>query len=107
MLTGAHGVRLQYDYTGDIAGPELAGGTPCWLRLTRSGATVTGYESVDARTWIRVGSAHVAHLPQIVQAGLFVTSPPTAPPQQPLAPDAGGKATGATASPKTSAWVLE
>ncbi len=96
MLTGAQGVRLQYDYTGDIAGPELAGGTPRWLRLTRSGATVTGYESADTRTWIRVGVAHV-DLPQVTQAGLFVTSPPTAPAPQALAPGADGKATSATA----------
>jgi ABC-type transport system involved in multi-copper enzyme maturation permease subunit len=98
MLTGAHGVRLQYDYTGDIAGPELSGSSARWLRLTRSGAMVTGYESADATTWIRVGSVHLAHLPQNVQAGLFVTSPPTSPAQQALAPDAGGKATGATAT---------
>jgi ABC-type transport system involved in multi-copper enzyme maturation permease subunit len=37
-------------------------------------------------------------LPQIVQAGLFVTSPPTAPAEQALVPGSGGVATGATAT---------
>src|SRR5262249_21597672 len=39
MVTGRHGVRMQYNYTHDVAGP--AGGvsapSPRWLRLTRSG----------------------------------------------------------------------
>ena len=39
MVTGSHGVRMQYDYTGDA--PGLAGAvsaaSPRWLRLTRSG----------------------------------------------------------------------
>ncbi len=117
MLTGTHGVRMQSDYTHDTAGPAMPARSPSgllparhpaspgraapessrWLRLTRSGATLTGYESADGRTWTKVGSAHLARLPQTVQAGLFVTSPPTAPAQQALVPGAGGKATGATA----------
>ena len=35
MLTGAHGVRMQYDYTHDIAGPAAASDSPRWLRLSR------------------------------------------------------------------------
>jgi len=98
MLTGAHGVRMQYDYTHDTAGPAVAARSPRWLRLTRSGTTVTGYESADGRTWTRVGSDHLARLAQIVQAGLFVTSPQTAPAQQALVPGSDSKATGATAT---------
>ena len=79
MLTGANGVRMQSDYTNDIAGPAVSAQLPRWLRLTRTGTTVTGYESADGRTWTRVGSAQLARLPQTVQAGLFVTSPPTVP----------------------------
>ena len=49
MVTGGHGVRMQYDYTGDA--PGLAGAVSAaaarWLRLTRSGDTVTGYDSAD------------------------------------------------------------
>ena len=98
ILTGAHGVRMQYDYTHDTAGPHGSARSPRWLRLTRSGRTLTGYESADGRTWTRVGSAHLARLPQTVQAGLFVTSPQTAPTQQALVPGSSGKATGATAT---------
>jgi hypothetical protein len=77
MLTGSHGTRLQYDYRHDIAGS--AGGvspaTPRWLRLTRSGATITGAESADGKQWHTVGSATLDTLPATVQVGLFATSP--------------------------------
>lgn len=71
MITGGHGVRMQYNYTGDIAGPATA---PGWLRLTRSGDTVTGYTSVDGRTWTAVGTVHI-RLSSSAQAGMFVASP--------------------------------
>ncbi|WP_329088289.1 hypothetical protein [Streptosporangium sp. NBC_01469] len=77
MLTGSHGVRMQHDYTHDTAG--RAGGvsaeTPRWLRLTRSGDTITGHESADGTRWTKVGTAHLAALPETVRVGLFVASP--------------------------------
>lgn len=77
MVTGGHGVRLQYDYTGDL--PGLAGAvtaaSPRWLRLTRSGATVTGYDSADGSHWHRVAAIRLAGLPATVRAGMFATSP--------------------------------
>lgn len=77
MLTGSHGVRMQYDYRHDIAGS--AGGasaqSPRWLRLTRSGSTVTGYESADGGRWTKVGEALLPGLPATVQVGLFAASP--------------------------------
>jgi ABC-type transport system involved in multi-copper enzyme maturation permease subunit len=98
MLTGAHGVRLQYDYTHDTAGPAASPHSTGWLRLTRTGTTLTGYESADGMTWTRVGSAHLARLPQTVQSGLFVTSPQTAPTPQALVPGSSGFATATTAT---------
>jgi ABC-type transport system involved in multi-copper enzyme maturation permease subunit len=77
MVTGSHGVRMQYDYTGDapgLAGPVSAA-SPRWLRLTRSGDTVTGYDSADGTHWTRVGTAVLAGLPANVPGGLFATSP--------------------------------
>ncbi len=78
MVTPAHGVRLQYNFTGDIAG--LPGGVsssaPRWLRLTRSGDVITGYDSADGRHWISVGSVRLAGLPAQSSAGLFIASPP-------------------------------
>jgi len=77
MVTGTHGVRMQYDYTHDRAG--LAGPasppSPRWLRLTRSGDAITGYDSADGTRWTEIGTARLAGLPRTVQIGLFVTSP--------------------------------
>jgi ABC-type transport system involved in multi-copper enzyme maturation permease subunit len=77
MVTGGNGVRMQYDYTQDVAG--ILGGVsaahPRWLRLTRSGDTIIGYDSADGTHWTRVGSADLAALPPTVQVGLFATSP--------------------------------
>ncbi len=80
MVTGGHGVHMQYDYTHDVAGfaGAVGGGSPQWLRLTRSGATLTGYASADGGHWSRIGTAHLAGSPATVQTGLFVTSPQTA-----------------------------
>jgi ABC-type transport system involved in multi-copper enzyme maturation permease subunit len=71
--TGGNGVRFQYDYTGDEAG--LPGLTPHWLRLTRSGDVLTGYDSMDGVHWSLVGSTVLPGLPATVQAGLFAASP--------------------------------
>lgn len=98
MLTGAHGVRMQFDYTHDNAGPAVSAHSPRWLRLTRAGTTLTGYASADGVLWTKVGSARLAGLPTIVQAGLFVTSPQTAPAPSALVAGSVTKATGATAT---------
>ncbi len=77
MVTGSHGVRMQYNYTQDtagIAGPVSAA-APRWLRLTRSGDKLTGYESADGTHWSVVGTATLAGLSSTVQAGLFAASP--------------------------------
>ncbi|MGH2852101.1 MAG: hypothetical protein ACRDLP_15985 [Solirubrobacteraceae bacterium] len=79
MATGGHGVRFQDDYTYDqtgLPGPIL-GAAPRWLRLTRTGDTITGYDSTDGTTWRRIGSAHLSDLPNRVDVGLFATSPVT------------------------------
>ncbi|WP_214414398.1 DUF1349 domain-containing protein [Sphaerisporangium fuscum] len=73
MLTGDHGVRMQYNYVHDVPGGPHDG--PQWLRLTRSGGTVTGYESDDGKTWTEVGTVKLAGLPEKVEIGLFATSP--------------------------------
>ncbi|MFF0865921.1 hypothetical protein ACFYUV_29500 [Nonomuraea sp. NPDC003560] len=73
MLTGDHGVRMQHNYVHDVAGGPHNG--PQWLRLTRSGDTVTGQESDDGRAWTEVGTARLAGLPETVEIGLFATSP--------------------------------
>lgn len=78
MVTGDHGVRLQHDFTHDTAGPPGPVSTDSrrWLRLTRSGDTVTGEASTDRTNWSRVDAIRLPNLPSTVQVGLFVTSPP-------------------------------
>jgi len=77
MATGSHGIRFQYNYTHDT--PGVAGtvttATPRWLRLARSGDSITGYASINGHRWTEVGSADLSGLPATVQVGLFVTSP--------------------------------
>jgi hypothetical protein len=76
-VTGGHGVRMQWNYTGDTAGlpGRVTGTSPRWLRLTRAGDVITGYDSADGSHWTKVGTVHLAGLPATVQVGLFATSP--------------------------------
>jgi hypothetical protein len=74
MVTPGHGVRMQ-----SMFGTDLAGGTqtaPRWLKLTRTGNTVTGYDSADGRDWRQVGTVSVP-LPRDAEVGLFVGSAPS------------------------------
>ena len=73
LVTPGHGVRMQAQFTTDLAGG--AGEAPRWLKLVRDGDAVTGYESVDGTNWTVVGTVRLAGLPPTVEAGLFVTSP--------------------------------
>jgi len=77
MATPGHGVRMQYDYTQDIAGipGAVTAAAPRWLRLVRSGDTITGYDSAGGTSWTLIGTARLPGLASTVQAGLFVTSP--------------------------------
>ncbi len=77
MVTGSHGVRFQYDYTHDSAGMpgQVSATSPRWLRLVRSGDTISGYDSADGTSWTKIGSVNLAGLPSTVSIGLFVTSP--------------------------------
>jgi ABC-type transport system involved in multi-copper enzyme maturation permease subunit len=73
MVTGSHGVRMQWDYVNDTPGlaGSLSASAPRWLRLVRDGATITGYDSADGTHWTLVGTATLPGLTSTVQAGLF------------------------------------
>lgn len=77
MVTGSHGVRMQYDYTHDSPGLSGTVGptSPRWLRLTRAGDVITGYDSADDVHWNVISAVRLTDLPSTVQIGLFVTSP--------------------------------
>ncbi|WP_405974189.1 DUF1349 domain-containing protein [Streptomyces sp. NBC_00988] len=76
LATPAHGVRMQWNFTHDMAGPgsDLAK-APQWLRLKRLGGKLTGYGSVDGEKWTRLGEVGVGGLGRTVQVGVFVASP--------------------------------
>jgi hypothetical protein len=77
MATGSHGVQMQYNYTHDSPGLAGAAGpsSPRWLRLTRAGDVIAGYDSTDGTHWTKISTARLTGLPHAVQIGLFVTSP--------------------------------
>jgi ABC-type transport system involved in multi-copper enzyme maturation permease subunit len=77
IVTGSHGVRMQYDYTHDVAGlpGAVSAAAPRWLRLVRSGDTFTGYDSTDGTHWTLVGTVRLPGLATAVQAGIFTASP--------------------------------
>jgi ABC-type transport system involved in multi-copper enzyme maturation permease subunit len=77
MVAAGHGVRLQWNYTGDTAGMTGTVGpaNPRWLRLTRSGDVIAGYDSADGAHWFQVGSVTLAGLRSTAQVGLFTASP--------------------------------
>ena len=72
MLTPEHGARMQATFDTDLTGTATA--APRWLKLTRTGNTVTGHESTDGQSWQQVGTVTVA-LPRDAEVGLFVASP--------------------------------
>jgi len=71
-LTPENGSNLQYGFDHNIAGPAIAPGTS-WVKLTRTGDTITGFVSIDGTVWTEVGSATV-DLEGAALIGLFVTS---------------------------------
>ncbi len=101
MVAGGHGVRMQWNYTADTPGlPGIVGpASPRWLRLTRAGDVITGYDSADGTRWAQVGTVTLPGLPSTVQAGLFTASPDDNQESQHLGGgvNAGGGPTQATA----------
>ncbi|MFD2420591.1 hypothetical protein [Amycolatopsis pigmentata] len=77
MVTGHNGVRMQSDYVHDTPGSPggVSAQAPRWLRLARSGDSITGFESADGTHWTQVATAGLTGLPKTVQIGLFATSP--------------------------------
>ncbi|RFS83810.1 hypothetical protein D0T12_16425 [Actinomadura spongiicola] len=79
MVTGGHGVRMQDGYVHDTAGPSgpATAASPRWLRLDRTGDTITGHASTDGTHWTKVRTVHVTGLGPTAHIGLFVASPPS------------------------------
>ncbi|MGH9171819.1 MAG: ABC transporter permease subunit [Acidimicrobiales bacterium] len=77
MVTHSHGVRMQWDYVNDAAGATgaVSAKSPRWLRLSRTGNVVTGYDSTNGLNWSEIDSVTLPTLPATVKVGLFVASP--------------------------------
>jgi regulation of enolase protein 1 (concanavalin A-like superfamily) len=76
LLSGANGLAFQFRSQPGATTAATSGsrtGLPTWLRLTRAGATVTGYSSSDGVAWTVIGSASIA-LSNGAYIGLAVTS---------------------------------
>ena len=75
-VTNGNGVAFQYRSAAGGASTEVAGPTgtaPRWVRLTRSGDTLTGETSADGATWTTIGSTTI-DLGADPRTGLAVTS---------------------------------
>jgi outer membrane protein assembly factor BamB len=71
-VTPGNGITFQYGFDTAVPGPGYTF-PDAWLRLTRSGSTVTAYSSPDGSTWTQAGTTTVS-LTDPVTIGLFVCS---------------------------------
>ena len=73
-VTPGNGITFQDDFNSSVSGGTYT--FPAWLKLSRSGNTITAYTSPDGSTWTEVGTTTIS-LTDPVTVGLVV--PPTMP----------------------------
>jgi hypothetical protein len=74
FMTAGHGLALQHRATRGGQTASLQGSADRWIRVVRSGSTVSGYSSPNGTTtWTLMGSFTIA-LPTRVYVGLAVAS---------------------------------
>ena len=76
VVTGGNGSAFQRRGSTGGVSSHTAGGqvtAPYWVKLTRRGTTLSGYESADGVTWKLVGTATIS-LSATAEACLVVTS---------------------------------
>jgi regulation of enolase protein 1 (concanavalin A-like superfamily) len=79
-LTPGNGVALLWDddSSGYLNNEVATGGgtlaAPIWLRLTRSGTSITGYYSTNDSTWTTVGTETLTGSDTTEDVGMFATS---------------------------------
>jgi RHS repeat-associated protein len=72
MVTPDSGVRMQWNHWDDVDGGTYSFPN-AWLKLVRSGNTITTYKSSNGTSWTQISSQTVSLYPT-TQIGLFVTS---------------------------------
>lgn len=76
LLTPSNGFNFQYRNgtgAGSTAAGNNSGSIPNYVRITRSGNTLTGFSSTNGTTWTQIGSVTIT-LPSSVYVGFFATS---------------------------------
>jgi regulation of enolase protein 1 (concanavalin A-like superfamily) len=80
-VTPGNAVQMQWDNDssgglneGDTAGTDGTTTAPIWLRLTRSGTSVTGYYSTNDSTWSTVGTVTLTGSDATEDVGMFADS---------------------------------
>jgi hypothetical protein len=76
LITPVNGLRFQRRTSTGASSTSTSGGilaAPFWVRLVRSGNTLTGFKSPDGVTWTQVGSESIPMAANIF-IGLAVTS---------------------------------
>ncbi len=77
LVSAAAGTAFQYRTTADALAASRSGGVairaPYWVKLSRVGDVIAGYQSADGSTWTSVGSVTMP-LSASVTIGLAVTS---------------------------------
>ena len=71
-VTPGNGIAFQYGFNASTLGGSYSFPN-AWLKLTRSGSTITAFSSADGSTWTPVGAATIS-LTDPVTIGLFTTS---------------------------------
>ena len=74
--TPANGLAFQRRTTTGGSSTHTAAGSyvfPIWLKLTRSGSTLTGYKSTDGTNWTQIGTVNITMSNQVL-IGMAVTS---------------------------------
>jgi hypothetical protein len=75
MLSQGHGVRLQSNFTQDVAGSDATPGAARWLQLYWASEAVSAFESADGENWSAVGTVQLPGLPETVEVGMFLAAP--------------------------------
>jgi hypothetical protein len=76
LVSPSKGTALQYRTTAGGQAASIAGPfdtAPCWVKIVRSGNTITAYTSANGSTWTTVGTVTL-NLGSTVQIGLAVSS---------------------------------
>jgi hypothetical protein len=71
-VTPGNGIAFQHGFNSDVSGGSYSFPN-AWLKLTRSGNTISAYSSADGTTWTQVGSTGIS-MTDPVTIGIFTCS---------------------------------